>query len=54
MGIGLRAVSVCLIGEMSGLTKNEVRGAAEGSGVEGWADLESLIIKAVDELKENT
>lgn len=41
------------IGEMSGLTKNEVQRVTEGSSAEGWTDLESLIIKAVDELKEN-
>lgn len=41
------------IGEMSGLTKEEVQRVTDGSSAEGWTDLEALIINAVDELKES-
>lgn len=41
------------IGEMSGLSKVEVRQVINGSGDQGWSDLEALLIQAVDELKKN-
>ena len=40
------------IGEMCGLTKAEVLRVTQGSSAEGWSDLEALIIRSVDELKE--
>ena len=40
------------IGEMSGLTKEEVIRITKGPSVAGWSDIEALIIRAADELKE--
>jgi len=41
------------IGEMSGLSKAEVVNITEGPSAPGWSDLEALIIRAVDELKDS-
>ena len=41
------------IGEMSGLTKEEIIRITEGPRASGWSDLEALTILAADELKES-
>ena len=41
------------IGEMSGLTKEEIIRITEGPGASGWNNLEALTILAADELKES-
>ena len=42
------------IGEMSGLTKEEVIRITEGPSAPGWSDIEALVIRATDELKESS
>ncbi|MBV1880870.1 MAG: carboxymuconolactone decarboxylase family protein [Pseudomonadales bacterium] len=41
------------IGEMSGLTQEEIIRITEGPGASGWSNLEALTILAADELKES-
>lgn len=41
------------IGEMSGLTKAEVKRVIQGPSAEGWSNVEGLILRATDELKES-
>lgn len=39
-----------VIGELSGLTKEEVARVTKGPDVEGWSELERLVLRATDEL----
>lgn len=39
------------IGELSGLSKQEIKNIIVGPFAEGWSTLEALVIQAVDELK---
>lgn len=41
------------IGEMSGLSPEEVLRVIDGPSAEGWNPLEALVIQAADELKDN-
>ncbi|PCJ18512.1 MAG: carboxymuconolactone decarboxylase [Gammaproteobacteria bacterium] len=41
------------IGELAGLSHEEIRRITEGPSAPGWSDLEALVIRATDELKES-
>ena len=39
-----------VIGELSGLTKDEIARVTEGPDADGWSELEMLVLRATDEL----